>query len=518
MQQRKKIFQSKNLIYFYLIMYVIINLLFLTAFPYIHSDEPWLSGLSRNILMNHNISVTEPFFDAYERNPHAIKLIFHLLQGGFMQLFGYTIFTFRLISLLFSVGTLCFFYRLCMAIGQSQKSALLTTVLLSLDIQYLYASHLARQEIIILFAMVLSAYLLINQIDKHTYVRDIAIGTVIGLSIGIHPNSFIIALTIGCAYLFFIHKKKIHFKNLLVLIGVVILFSIIFIGLSLYMDPNFFSNYSEHGKDFGAYNGLLGKWSDFGTFYQNVFWGESIEYYMPNIKFQLLLFGLMFMAAVLYSLKGRNKNMVSQLKPIAVMVVSINLGFLLIGRFNVTSIILIFPFMILLTAILLEHGDKKNRLLGLLILITAISTAVQIQPYASQYSEYEHTVSDFIDQDDIVLGNLNSEYAFGNGQFFDYRNLQYLDEKDMSFENYITSRNINTIIYYEELDYIYQNSPKYDVMYGDITTVYPEIQDFLGSHCQEIDSFSDPTYGTNIAPLIDDRQWLVYIFKVTEIP
>lgn len=518
MKPWKKIFQSKNLIYLYLMVYFIINLTLLTDFPYIHSDEPWLSGLSRNIIMNHAISVTEPFFDAYERNPHAIKLIFHLLQGGFMQLFGYTIFTFRLISLLFSVGTLTFFYRLCRVIGQSQKFALLTTVLLSLDIQYLYASHLARQEIIILFAMVLSAYLLISHIDKHTYFRDIAIGTVIGLSIGIHPNSFIIALTIGFAYLFFIHKKKIHFKNLLVLIGVVILFCILFIGISLYMDPNFFSNYSEHGKNFGAYNGLSGKFFDFGAFYQNVFLRESIEYYMPNIKFQLLLFGFVLIVTVLYSLKDWNKNRLSQLKPISVMVVSINLGLLLIGRFNVTSIVLIFPFMILLTAILLQHWDEKNRLLGLLILITAINTAVQIQPYASQYSEYEHNISQFIDESDVVLGNLNSEYCFANGQFFDYRNLQYLDEKGISFENYITSRNINTIITYEELDYIYENRPQYDVMYGDLTYVYPEMQDFLKSHCEEVYCFSDATYGTNLAPLIDQRQWQVHIFKVKEIP
>lgn len=518
MKPCKKIFQSKNLIYFYLIVYFMINLIFLTDFPYIHSDEPWLSGLSRNILVNHAISVTEPFFDTYERNPHAIKLIFHLLQGVFIQLFGYTIFTFRLISLLFSVGTLYFFYRLCLVILQSEKTALLTAVVLSLDLQYLYASHLARQEIIILFAMVLSAYLLISHIDKRTYSRDIAIGTVIGLSIGIHPNSFIIALTMGFAYLFFIHKKKIHFKNLFMLIGVVILFFILFVGFSLYMDPNFFLHYSEHGKNFGAYNGLLGKWFNFEVFYQNVFLGQSIEYYMPNIKFQLLLFGLVFIATVLYSLKGGNKNFVSQLKPIAVMVVSINLGFLLIGRFNVTSIVLIFPFMYLMTTVLLQSLDEKKRLLGLLILITFINTAVQIQPYASRYSEYEHNISQFIDESDVVLGNLNSEYCFDSGQFFDYRNLQYLDEKKIPFENYITARNINTIIYYEELDYIYENRPKYDVLYGDITKVYPEIQDFLGSHCQEIVSFSAPTYGTNLAPLIDQRQWQVHIFRVQEIP
>ena len=183
----KKITKPHTIIILYFIIYFLINLIFLSDFPYVHSDESWLSGLSRNILMNRDIKVTEPFFDAYGRNPHAIRLLFHLLQGAFIKIFGYHIFSFRLISLLFSIATLYSFYRLSKIILKSEKLSLFAMILVSTDLQYLYATHLARQEIIILFALILSAYLLIQGINDHHYHQDIKIGVIIGLVLGFIP-------------------------------------------------------------------------------------------------------------------------------------------------------------------------------------------------------------------------------------------------------------------------------------------------------------------------------------------
>ncbi|HHT50925.1 MAG TPA: 4-amino-4-deoxy-L-arabinose transferase, partial [Eubacteriaceae bacterium] len=66
----------KYFIYIYLLVYFILNILFLVDFPFVHSDEPWLSGLSRAMMESRSLAVTEPFFDSFERNPHSIKLIF----------------------------------------------------------------------------------------------------------------------------------------------------------------------------------------------------------------------------------------------------------------------------------------------------------------------------------------------------------------------------------------------------------------------------------------------------------
>ncbi len=511
MKRIKRITQPDTLIILYLILYFLINLIFLVDFPYVHSDESWLSGLSRNILMSGDIKVTEPFFDAYNRYPHAIKLLFHLLQAGFIKIFGYHIFSFRLISLFFSIATLSAFYRLSKIILRSENLSLFTTILVSLDLQYLYASHLARQEIIILFAFILSAYLLIRGIDDHHYSQDIKIAVIIGLCIGFHPNSFILAITIGLLYLFYIHKKKLYSKNLFILISIISLFAILFIGISLYMDPDYFSHYFQHGKNFGVFNGFLNKIANFFTFYKNVFLGRSFEYYLPQIKFQLLLFAFIFLLSIVYFFRKPTKVWFSKLEPLVILVLGINLGLFLIGRFNVTSIVFIFPLMYLLTLAWLENLNKKRQYSGLLILIIVLNTILFIPHYDYRYPDYLNQISRSTDKDERVLANLNSEYFFENGKLLAYRNLQYLN---ISFDDYIRSNEIDTIIYYQELDYIAQNSPTYNVMYGDLSDIYPEMKAFLNSQCIAVDRFTNTTYGTNLANLIDEREWEIIIYRV----
>jgi len=522
-------------LYFYLGLYFLVNLLFLTAFPYVHSDESWLSGLSRHIVVTGDIGVTEPFFNAYERYPHAIRLLFHLLQAGFMQVFGYHIFTFRLISLLFSVGTLYFFYQLCRLFCLSVGTALLATLLLSLDIQYLYASHLARQEIIILFLLLLALYQLISRIDTHRLTDDLWLGVIVGLGIGVHPNSLIVALTIGLCYLYYIYQKKISSRNLALVVLVIGLFALLFIGLSLTMDRNYLAHYIQHGQNFGVGDGLLGKWQGFLFFYRHLFSQFSIEYYMPNIRFQLIVFTLVLLLSLLLVVKHRSDPRYQQLKLPLLMVSGANLGIFTIGRYNVTSIVFIFPLMYLLTALLLEiiypmqmlplsehqqseHKRKKKPLPGLLVLITAALTLTGLQLPANPYSTYLSQIEAAIPGRPKILGNLNAEYAFADDQLIDYRNLQYLDELGITFADYIAAQQIEVIIYYDELAFIAKNHPIYDVMYGDITPIFSEMTTFLAEHCEEITVFTDSSYGTNLAPLIDAKPWPIHIFRVKAMP
>jgi 4-amino-4-deoxy-L-arabinose transferase-like glycosyltransferase len=530
--------RSNQALYCYLGLYLLVNLLFLTTFPYVHSDESWLSGLSRHITVAGDIGVTEPFFNAYQRYPHAIRLLFHLLQAGFMQLFGYQIFTFRLISLLFSVATLYFFYKLSRLFCRSAGTALLATLLLSLDIQYLYASHLARQEIIIVFILVLALYLLISRIDTHRCSDDLGLGIIVGLGIGVHPNILMVAVTIGLGYSYYLWQKKISWPNLALLVLVIGLFAVLFIGLSIAMDPDYLTHYAQQGQNFGVGDGLLGKWQRLLIFYQHLFNQFSIEYYMPDIRFQLLVFALVVVLSLGLLVKHRSTPRYQQLRLPLLLVFGINLGIFLIGRYNVTSVVFIFPLMYLLIVLLLERvypeqmlaeqmlnthlipekKRKKKWLPGLLILITAVLTLTGLQPPANSYATYLSQIQTAIPGNPKILGNLNAEYAFADGQLFDYRNLQYLDDQGTAFADYVATQQIEYIIYYDELAFIVENHPHYDVMYGDLTPIYAEMTTFLAEHCEEITVFSDASYGTNLAPLIDTKPWPIHIFRVTTAP
>ena len=524
--------RSNQASYWLLGLYFLVNLLFLTAFPYVHSDESWLSGLSRHLAVTGDIGVTEPFFNAYERHPHAIRLLFHLLQAGFMQVFGYQIFTFRLISLLFSTATLYFFYQLGRLFFRTAGTALLATLLLSLDIQFIYAAHLARQEIIIVFILVLALYRLISRIDTHGYRDDLGLGLLIGLGIGVHPNSLIVAVTLGLCYLYYIQQKKISWRNLALMVLVIGLLALVFIGLSLTMDPDYLTHYTQQGRNFGVGDGLPGKWQRFVLFYQQLFNQFSIEYFMPNIRFQLIVFTLVLLLSLGLLVKHRSEPGYLQLGLPLLIVVGINLGILLIGRYNVTSVVFIFPAMYLLTLLLLEkilpeqlnfntgpeNGHQKKPLPVLLVLLTALLTLTGLQLPAHSYAAYLAQIQAAIPGQPQILGNLNAEYAFADGQLLDYRNLQYLDDQGLTFADYVAAEQIKVIIYYDELALIAKNHPTYDVMYGDLSTVFPEMTAFLTDHCDEIAVFTDSTYGTNLAPLIDTRPWVIRIFRVTAAP
>ncbi|MFZ7131689.1 MAG: ArnT family glycosyltransferase [Eubacteriales bacterium] len=510
-------FRKLHFIHLYLLLYFIVNILFLTDFPYVHSDEPWLSGLSRNMLFENNLSVTEPFFDTYLRYPHAIKLIFHIIQIIFIKSFGYHIFSFRLISLIFALGSLFVFYQLCRILLTSEPLALLTTIILSLDIQFVYASHFARQEIIILFILLLSAWFFLDHKQPHDHRKDLILGIIVGLSIGIHPNSFIIALTLGGMYLFLILHKKIKIKNLFVFIGIVAIFALLFIAISFIMDQNFIAHYTQAGATFKVNIGLLKKFQKIVPFYINLYWRKSLTYFLPNIQFQLLLFAFIYIMALIFFVKKYREVQWFGIHLSFIAVTLINLGIIVIGRYNVTSILFIFPFMYLLAVVFMIHFmSKKKLMMGILLVLTCVNTIMNIPIYDSSYNGYINEISTIVHADDIVLSNLNAEYYFDCGKLYDYRNLSYIKEQGVTFTQYIRARKIQYIIYYDEMDYIYENDPHYNGIYGDISTYYDEMQIFLQERCQEITRFTNPTYGTNISRLIDKKQWKVHLYIIKE--
>ena len=53
----------------YLLIYGILSFRFLELFPFIHSDESWLAGLTLHMAESRDFSVTEPFFNDRVRYP-----------------------------------------------------------------------------------------------------------------------------------------------------------------------------------------------------------------------------------------------------------------------------------------------------------------------------------------------------------------------------------------------------------------------------------------------------------------
>lgn len=505
-------------LYLLLLIYFIINLIFLTRFPFVHSDEPWLSGLSRNIIESKNYSVTETFFDLYERNPHAIKSIFHTIQIAFIKIFGYSVFSVRMVSLVFGILSLLYFYKLCKLIFQSKTLSFITTVFLSLDVQFIYASHFARQEIILLFTLIFVLYYLFKHLDSFNTKDNIVLGVIIGLSIGIHPNSFIISLPIALIYLYNIAiTKKLKIKDFLLLGLILALFAALFVSLSLYFDSNFFYNYSKYGKQFGVFYSATSKLGQIKDFYLKLYHGVSGTYYTPNIKFQFLLFGFALIISIIKLFIAKEKQLKNNIIAIILSIIAINIGTIIIGRYNQTSVVFVFPlFYILVVYIFSKSMNNYKKFISIAICFALLgSTVYNVMPYINNdYNNYLNEISKIVKKDDMVLANLNCEFYFDNGKLLDYRNLSFLKSRNKTFEEYIYDNNIEYIIYSEEMDFIYNSRPVWNGLYGNTYYYYNDMKYFLENKCELVHEFNDKSYGIRIARYINKKDWNVKIYRI----
>jgi len=498
-------------------IYFILSLSTLTSFPFVHSDEAWLSGLSRNIALHQDFSVTEPFFDLFERQPHALKILFHSIQIIFFKLLGYNIFSFRLISFVFGILTLYLFFKLSLKILKNSLLAIAATLILAVNVQFVYASHLARQEILILFFMVWSFYFYNKNLDIHHYQHDIVTAGIIGISIGIHPNSFIISLPLAFLYVYHIATKKLKLRNLLLFGLILFVFALIFIALSKSLNPNFISDYAKYGKSMGVLQTLSAKLGELKYYYLKLFYQVSGTYYTPKIRFELILFGFILIASFLRLLLTPNRMERQQLTILLLAIAAVNTGIFLIGRYNPTSIIFQIPFFIILLVQLILTFKKGNQMLIIIsiLVIFSFNTIFNALPYLHRsYSNYLANISSSVSKDAIVLANLNTEYYFNNGNLYDFRNLDFLQDNNLDFNQYIKTHNIAFIIYPEEMDVIFRERPVWNGMYGNLYPYYEDMQTFLNQNCLLISEFTDKTYGMRIARYINKKDWKIRIFKV----
>ena len=463
-----------NAIWMYLALYFALSLLVLDKFPFMHSDESWLSGLTRAMTVR-GLDTTEPFFDLVPRYPHAIKTLFHLMQMPLIEVFGYNLFAVRLLSLIFGTAALYMAYRIALLLCGSPMKSLILTAILSLDVQFLYASHFARQDIIVAFGMLAVIYYIMRHAEAWNWKRDVIAGVMTGLCVGLHPNSLLVALCAGILYLYFIALKQMKLRNLLLLVGVVTGCTAVFVGISLSFDSQFFPHYMQLGDALGVGMSFGDKLSAFPLYYIKLFLQISGTYYTPPIQPQLIVFAIVVLGAAVYAFKDH--GVLRLLLPL----IAVNVGIIVIGRYSQPGVIFIFPLGYLLVFALADKLLKRwawlpAALLGAAVIAVSAWSAV---PWLNHdYDDYLCDIRASVPSSAKVLANLNAEYAFDEGQLLDYRNLEYLAQSGLTFEEYVSSRGIEYILYPEEMDYIYQHRPVWNIVYGNLYPYYDDMQRF----------------------------------------
>ncbi len=199
-------------------------------------------------------------------------------------------------------------------------------------------------------------------------------------------------------------------------------------------------------------------------------------------------------------------------------VVAINVGFILIGRYSQPGIILLFPLCYLLAYYLISLASWRGKWIPAALYGSAVllMTVLAVTPYLnSDYEEYLGNIRSLVSKDARTFANLNAEYAFDNGALLDYRNLAYLEQNGMTFEEYMRKNEVEYIVYPEEMDFIYTNRPVFNILYGNLFPYYGDMQRFLGEDCSLIGSFESP-YAMRIVQYSQREAWEVRVYRVKE--
>ncbi len=517
------------------ILFFILNLSFLEGFPFVHSDETWLSGLSRTMLETGDMSATEYFFDKYERNPHAVKILFHAFEIGWISLFGYSIQAIRMLSLLIGTVSLFLLYQIIFKITGIHRAAVLGMALLSVDIQYIYASHTARQEIWLILILLIVLNLLVRRFSGTAvsskaplwrYYPDIAAGVILGLSFGFHPNGLVIFFPAFGYYLYnLFYERKPALKKSLIFICAFGLTASVFLILSFNFNSHFISDYAAYGESLGVLESPGSKLSGWLGFYKKIYYQISGTYYTPNIRPHFFFYGLTLLVSLLTALLKPDSR--KRIIPLFIGYAGMQAAFIMIGRYGQPSAVLNLPILVIICAVtcvelLSEYRINWIKYIAavccvLVVLGSAMFSGAQIRTELSQnsaYDEYLNQIASHIPAESKILCNINAEPFFAYGNLYDWRNIGKLSDTDMSFTQYISDRNIEYIVYPEEIDYIYEHRPVWNGIYGNIALLYHEMQEFLKNQCEEIYSFPSRTYAMRIVRYQQEREWTVTLYRV----
>ena len=493
-----------------LCLYLLVNLVLLTRYPLMHSDESWLGGLTRNMMAHASPAVTEPFFDLKPRYPHAIKILFHLLQMPLIGLFGYGVFSLRLLSLLGSCAALWLVYR-CSRVSVGMGLSMGMMALFALCAPFLTAAHTARQEILLLAMMFWLMHVLLQSggdIQPRTVLR---LGCITGLSVGLHPNSFLLAvgcgLTLLCGMLL---RREVRLLLLLQYIAVTAAIAAVFVGLSFLFDVQFPAHYHRYGQsEFDLDVPLGDKLSGLAEYLAKLWHGVSGTYILPDLKGPLLLTAGFSLLGTVSLIRTRDFRVCVPL----CMTLGALAGTVFIGRYNQLSAVLwLLPGLMLLPPFL--HSGRLAR--AVLPVMAAVFAAASIQavsqalPY--DYRAYCDQIATFVAPDTKTLANLNTAFYFDNDALLDLRNLAYLQENGLTFAQYVESRGIETILWPEEMQLIYDRRPYLNALYGNPRAV-PEVQAFLQTQCTLLGSFENPGYAVRMAQEIG-KSYHVAVYRV----
>lgn len=176
-----------------IIAVAVFHLAFLLRYPTVFVDEAWMAsrawawlhtGVNVGPLDGIEMSRLDGYWTFYPLLPT-------LLHAATIRLFGMSVASLRLLSLMFGFGLLIAVYLIAYELYRSRRTALITVLLVSISFPFLLSAHLIRPDIFVaaLGYMAIALYLVGRRTQRSVF--NLSTGLLIGIAFEIHPNAAI---------------------------------------------------------------------------------------------------------------------------------------------------------------------------------------------------------------------------------------------------------------------------------------------------------------------------------------
>lgn len=522
-------------------VYLILHLLSLQLHPFVHSDEAWLASLSRSIMVEGSAAATEDFFRLTGRYPHALKIFYHILQMPFLSI-SWSAPAARLPSLLAGLSVLYLMYRTASALGLKKGLKYLPLVLIAIDPQFWYLSHLARQEMLLIALFCWSVYLKVRGRAGYMVALPLA------AAVFVHPNSFIIAVGVGSLYLPGMlgmrkddPEKKIltGFLEALSFALTLALAAAAAVSISFIMDSEFLAHYRTFGDSVGTGDSLVVKFLGLPRFLMKMSERRAGTYYLPEVR-PFFLAGIagylcIGFASFFRRIRKRPRKGLRNIPGLLLIIPFLLSAMVFIGKYGPPTIGFLMPpayllFTCGLAYLIRDPGDRsvngavhiRSRIIGyicgltvaLLFLWSSVSTGREVSASVSagSYRDYRNFLNGNIDSSGRVLMNLNGAFAFEYDRMVIWRDLSSL-ETGQSLEKFLDEQDVRWIVIPGELQIIYRDRPVWNNLYGN-PAWYPELLEIVESRGIPVARESFPSYAMRIVPFMDRDDWQLQIYRI----
>ncbi len=557
-----------------LFLYLLFHVTTLVSFPFVHSDEVWLATLTRDMIAARSPAATESFFRLTPRWPHAAKTLYHLLQAPFVAV-SFSPGSVRLLSVALAMATLYFFRRTLDHLFASQErgraAALAWTSALALDVQFVYAAHMARQEIAVMAVTAAAIAWVVRDRERWNVRRTATLGSALGVSVAVHPNAALVAVAMA-PLLAATQARRVGWRGALRHGAAYAAAAAGGVGLvalaSFAMDGAFLEHYAAFGDAVGVGDHPARRWARFLRFWRKLYVGAAGTYYLPPVRVQLVALAVTPAAAVVIAAASRRRRgpgSAQTLVGVLGLVLCLVAGLFALGKFSPPSVSLLWPPAYLLAALCVDRVVSQNgrrgarglsggiggrcgdaRDIGALrganrgaplipaslipvatgavlavLTLTGTVTALATMPEGLRlrdraYRAYETSLREALPPGSRVLANLNAGFTLDDRDLYVYRDLDRLPPGG-SIERYLDAEEITYVALPSELDRIYRERPLWNDVYGNLYPYYTDLLHLLERRGRVAVTF-ETSYAMRLLPYLPQGPHSVTVYRLDPGP